>query len=87
MKNRKRIILLFMILVMNLAASAQVFILDEDKNKRTNSGIDDVNLLVPLQNVTYDQYQPEEYVPIADGLGLLIGLGGAYLLGKKRKKE
>lgn len=85
MKNMKRIVLLFMIMVMNIVASAQVFIMDDDEFNRGGLNGSDISLIVPLQDVTYDQYE-HEYTPLADGLGLLIGLGGAYLLGKKRKK-
>ena len=47
--------------------------------------------MVPMQNSNLDQFT-EEYVPIGNGLLLLVGLGGGYLLKKKsedrrQKKE
>jgi hypothetical protein len=40
--------------------------------------------MVPVQNVDYDQW---EYVPLGNGLLLMVGLGGAYLLKKKRNQK
>ena len=38
--------------------------------------------MVPEQNVTYDQY-----VPVGEGILLLAGLAGAYLVGKRKKED
>ena len=72
------------LLFCGMTAQAQVFLDDEDMSQslradRTN----DPDLpVIPELNVTFDQYAP------LGGEVLLLGLlGGAYLLGKKRKEE
>jgi len=42
------------------------------------------HVMVPLQDVDFDQW---EYLPIGDGLFILAGLGGAYLLAKRKRKN
>ncbi len=70
-------------------ANAQVFIMDDDEAfSLYRDGADDSFIggylpNVPIQNLTIDQY-----APLGGGEVLLLGLlGGAYLLGKRRKKE
>ena len=72
------------LLLGGMTANAQVFLDDEDMNQslradRTN----DPDLpTIPELNVTFDQYAP------LGGEVMLLGLlGGAYLLGKKRKEK
>lgn len=65
-------------------AMAQIFLDDEDLNNRGNgaSTIEGLGVMVPEQNVTYDQY-----VPVGEGILLLAGLAGAYLVGKRKKED
>lgn len=65
----------------------QMILTEEDAglNSRAGSSSADLGVMVPIQNSNLDQFT-EEYVPLANGLLLLAGLGGAYLL-KKRKTE
>ena len=70
------------LLLMVTLANAQVFMLDKD-GKRQKEDIDNVGGFIPLNGVEYDQ---GEYVPTGSGALLLAALGGAYLVGKRRKK-
>ena len=66
-------------------AMAQVFMDDEDMNRnRGESAPNEFGVMVPSTNVQYDQYQ---YAPMGEGLVVLAGLAGAYLLGKRKKED
>lgn len=41
-----------------------------------------LDVMVPLQDVDYDQWN---YSPLSNSLLLLLGLGGGYLLAKKKE--
>ena len=69
-----------LLLFMVATANAQIFLIGED-NQRTT--IDNVGGFIPQNGLQIDQ---GEYVPVGSGALLLAALGGAYLLGKKRKK-
>lgn len=64
-------------------AQAQIFLDDADMTGfiRLNDDAPDLPI-IPWLDVTTDQY-----VPTSGGIMLLGLLGGAYLLGKKRKQE
>lgn len=66
------------------SAMGQIIFTEEDVglNQRAPQTSDLNNLMVPLQNSNLDQFTTT-YVPLADGLWVLVGLGGAYLLRKK----
>ena len=66
----------------------QMILTDEDVglNARSGASSDQISVMVPIQNSNLDQYQ-NAIVPLADGILLLAGLGGAYLLKKKRSKK
>ena len=82
--NNKTIITLALLLFMTTARmSAQVFILSDEEFKYAKRGLSCSDLpIIPTLDITYDQY-----APIGDGAMLLALLSGAYLLGKRRKKE
>ena len=65
-------------------ATAQTFLDDEDLNNRAGSS-EVPGAIIPEQDVTYDQFQP--YVPVGEGILLLAGLAGAYLVGKRKKED
>ena len=70
-------------LLLSVAASAQVFILsEEDFQNSERAKQNPVGPLVPYQGGDMDQ----SLTPIGSGWLLLAGLGGAYLLRKKKKK-
>lgn len=66
-------------------AMGQVIYLDEDVNNlRQNRDPNELGVIIPLQDKPYDQY---DLVPVGEGMLLLIGLGGAYLAGKRKKEK
>ena len=70
-------------LLMAGTAKAQVFILENDKaNQREGSTAEEINLIIPLQGVDYDQY-----TPLGSGVLLLAGLGAAYTAAKGKGKR
>ena len=67
-------------------AKSQIMVLDEEEEEEnTRSEVDEQGLelpMVPQLGITIDQYAP------LGGEILVLGcLGGAYLLGKRRRKE
>ena len=70
------------LLLMAMAADAQVFMLEKDKN-RVGEDINNTIGGIPENGQTIDQ---GEYLPTGGGVLLLAALGGAYLVGKRRKK-
>ena len=78
----RRVIALLLFMVMSLTMKAQVFMLDGDENYRDP---EDPAVFAGL---------PEEfglgvdwYMPVGDGILLLAALGGAYLIGKRKKES
>lgn len=64
-------------------AMAQVFLNDDDSyDNRTRLSEGELGVMVPSENVEIDQY-----LPVGEGILLLAGLAGAYLVGKRRKEE
>ena len=64
--------------------SAQVLMMDNEEeigSARTGMSTSDLPI-VPNLDVTYDQL-----APVGEGVLLLAALGGAYLLGKRRKEQ
>ena len=59
---------------------------DQGYHPRASGDPDEIGVMVPIQNVQHDQFK-YEFAPIGDGLLLLIGLGGGYLLKKKKSKK
>lgn len=83
---KKLIIAITTILMLATApAMAQVFLDDDDLNTRGTLSEGDLGAIIPEQDVTYDQFQP--YVPVGEGILLLAGLAGAYLVGKRKKED
>lgn len=89
---KKRIISVMAILALMFGpicipqAPAQILIMDEEEeedSERTNTDESELELpMVPELGITIDQYAP------LGGEILVLGcLGGAYLLGKRRKKD
>ena len=84
--KRKTISLMAALVMLAGTAFGQIIYTDEDYGTHLRSGSSNpgIGVMVPLQNSNLDQWK-YEYVPLGDGLLLLAGLGGAYLLGKRKK--
>ena len=74
---RKSIILLVTML--------QVFLTQEDLDSERQGQWEDIGLIIPIHEQDFDQAEP--YAPVGSGIAVLAALGGAYLLGKKRREE
>ena len=87
-KNRsmKKVLSLTFVMMLALAGQAQVFIFDEDGSNRAGNS-SEINTIIPLHNVEYDQENEEIYVPLGSGVLALAGLGIGYALAKKRKQD
>ena len=71
-----------LLLLLSVPARAQIFLDDESMENSRVNGLSGSLPIVPTLDVTYDQYAP------LGGEVLVLGLlGGAYLLGKKRKEK
>ena len=82
MKKLKYILLIVVtVLLVACPAMAQVFIMDDEFEGTMRQNTEDFGLIVPIEGLDSDQY-----LPIGDGLLVLAALGGAYLMGKRKKK-
>jgi len=80
---KKRIIAITTVLMLAaVPAMAQVFLDDESVNSDRLGSNGATYPYVPEQNVTNDQY-----APVGEGMLLLAGLAGAYLIGKRKKED
>ena len=86
MNKIKRVIgLIAVFTVLSMPVSAQVFYLDIDgENNHRNGELESPDLFIIGHGLTQDQ--SNDYVPVGSGSLLLAAFGGAYLLGKKKKK-
>lgn len=85
MKKRNIIILsLLAFLFGSINGNAQIFIMEDDEfNIRVGEGQADF----PFPGVDPDHDTTWDYTPIGNGIWLLGGLAGAYLLGKRKRKD
>ena len=83
---KKRLTILTFALLLATVAQAQIFIEDGEYN---SSRAGDAEALPGLYIDNTNGYGSGEdwYTPLGSGILLLTALGGAYLLGKKPKKE
>ena len=86
MRKRTIAIVTFILMAVQTTMGQIIYTQEDQGTHLRNTGDAPLGVMVPLQNVQYDQWK-EMYVPLGDGLLLLVGLGGAYLLKKKSKKE
>lgn len=75
-------VLLTVLFMAVVPLKAQIFIADDEFEGMMRLAESEYVLVVPLEGSDADQY-----VPVGDGMLLLAGLGGAYLLKKRHKKE
>lgn len=79
---KKLIMTIAIATMLAVPAMAQVFLDDEAVNSNRVTTIEGPGAFIPEQNVTYDQY-----TPVGEGILLLAGLAGAYLIGKRKKED
>lgn len=86
MKKSIVIIIIAMLLGCFKPLSAQIIYTQEDAglNPRAQVENGELGVMVPMQNVYMDQWK---FAPVGNGLLLLAGMGGAYLLSKRSKKK
>jgi len=83
MKNHNKIIvILAMSLMMVGSLQAQVFIQDDEFEGTLRTGYEDFELLTPVEGMEADQF-----TPLGDSVAVLVGLGGAYLIAKRKEKR
>ena len=80
--STRRALALVLMMAMAMTAKAQVFMMDGDENYREP---EDPQVFINLPQ-GYG-LGVDWYTPVGDGIAVLAALGGAYLLGKRRKKE
>ena len=80
----KKLIMTIAIATMFVApAMAQVFLDDEDMNGNRANGSSQMIINNPAVYDSGDDW----YAPVGEGIFVLAGLAGAYLLGKRKKEE
>jgi len=83
---KKRFVILMTMLFLSLSSAfGQIIYTDEDAgfNPRQTTQTNELGVMVPMQNSDMDQWK---FVPVGSGLALLTGMGGLYLLAKRRKE-
>lgn len=78
---KKTVVLLTVLFMAVVPMKAQVFIADDEFEGMMRQEESEFVLFVPVQAQDGDQ----SYSPIGSGVLLLAGLGGAYLLTKRKK--
>lgn len=85
MKKSLVIIILAMLIGSTAPVKGQIIYTEEDHGTNLRQTTDGTfGVMVPMQGADMDQWK---IAPLGNGMLLLAGLGGAYLLSKKRKKE
>lgn len=80
---KKTVVLLTVLFMAVVPMKAQVFIADDEFEGMMRQEESEFVLFVPVQAQDGDQ----SYSPIGSGVLLLAGLGGAYLLTKRKKQK
>lgn len=82
---KKAFCILAIALTIVLPVKGQIFYTQEDLDTLRMEQWEDAGLIVPIHLQDFDQ--SELYLPLGEGFLMLAALGGAYLLGKKRREE
>ena len=80
---KKRIHILLAALLLASTAQAQILTMDGEESNRAQGDLEEWGR-IPTHHVDYDQYNA--IAPLGEGVLLLTALGGAYLLGKRKKQ-
>lgn len=81
MQATRRVVAILLFMGMAFTAKAQVFMMDGDENYREP---EDPAVFVNLPSNF--GMGTDYYLPVGDGILLLVALGGAYMLKKKKDK-
>ncbi len=85
-RNTKKVFMLMAaMLLLSMPLRSQVFLTQEDLDSERDAEWEDIGLIIPIHEVDFDQAEP--YVPVGSGIAMLAALGGAYLLGKRKKED
>ena len=85
-RNTKKVFMLMAaMLLLSMPLRSQVFLTQEDLDSERDGQWEDIGLIIPIHEVDFDQAEP--YVPVGSGIAMLAALGGAYLLGKRKKED
>ena len=82
---RKSLMLLVTMLLMTMPMRSQVFLTQEDLDSERDGQWEDIGLIIPIHEQDFDQAEP--WAPVGSGIAVLAALGGAYLLGKRKKED
>lgn len=83
---KKRIIVLLTMLLISVSSMfGQIIYTEEDAghSARQTTQSNELGVMVPMQDSDLDQWK---YTPLGSGLLLLAGMGGIYVLAKRRKE-
>ena len=86
-KMKKSIVIIITALLIGCfkPLSAQIIYTEEDAGLSPRAQAQgDFNVMVPMQGVSLDQWK---ITPLGNGFLLLAGMGGAYLMMRKRKEK
>lgn len=84
-RNSKKIYMLMIAaLLLSMPLHSQVFQTQDDLNSEVKGQWEDMGLVVPIEEEEEDD---AKYVPVGSSLAMLAALGGAYLLGKRKKQQ
>ena len=90
MKRRNSIISAILVLAFWLtgiiSANAQIFLMEEDFNSNRATAPSGTGGFV-LPDLPGEHDSTLDWTPVGNGVWLLGALGGAYLIGKRRKRE
>ena len=85
-RNTKKVFMLMAaMLLLSMPLRSQVFLTQEDLDSERDGQWEDIGPIIPIHEVDFDQAEP--YVPVGSGIAMLAALGGAYLLGKRKKED
>ena len=85
-RNTKKVFMLMAaMLLLSMPLRSQVFLTQEDLDSERDAEWEDIGLIIPIHEVDFDQAEP--FAPVGSGIAMLAALGGAYLLGKRKKED
>ncbi len=85
-RNTKKVFMLMAaMLLLSMPLRSQVFLTQEDLDSERDGQWEDIGLIIPIHEADFDQAEP--YVPVGSGIAMFAALGGAYLLGKRKKED